>query len=184
MEQLKRLLFCFLYYSFGRWLPASYSRGGCIWKKVRYIICRNLFNSCGKNVNVESNAFFHSGKDISIGDNSGIGINAKLEGTVEIGKNVMMGPDVIVLTRNHEFVRTDIPMLLQGHKESKPVKIGDDVWIGTRVIILPGVKIGNGVIIGAGAVLTKDVPDWAIAVGNPARIVRYRVQGTKAVDSV
>lgn len=56
----------------------------------------------------------------------------------------------------------------------EPVVIGDDVWIGTRVIILPGVKIGNGVIIAAGAVVTKDIPDYAVAGGVPAKVIKYR----------
>jgi acetyltransferase-like isoleucine patch superfamily enzyme len=68
-------------------------------------------------------------------------------------------------------------MMEQGFQQDKGIKIGDDVWIGARVIILPGVSIGSGVIIGAGAVVTKDIPDWAIAVGNPARVVRYRRPG-------
>lgn len=59
-------------------------------------------------------------------------------------------------------------------QEFKPVTIGNDVWIGTRVIIMGGVKIGNGAVIGAGAIVTKDVPDYAIAVGVPAKVVKYR----------
>ena len=56
----------------------------------------------------------------------------------------------------------------------EPVYIGDDVWIGARVIILPGRKIGEGVIIGAGAVVTKDVPDYAVVGGNPAKVIKFR----------
>ncbi len=56
----------------------------------------------------------------------------------------------------------------------EPVVIGDDVWIGTRVIILPGVKIGNGVIFADGAVVTKDIPDYAVAGGVPAKVIKYR----------
>ncbi len=65
-------------------------------------------------------------------------------------------------------------MWVQGVKSCEPVIIGDDVWIGTRVIILPGKKIGTGAILGAGAVITKDVPDYAIVGGNPAKIIKYR----------
>ncbi len=62
----------------------------------------------------------------------------------------------------------------QGFSEEKAVVIGDDVWIGGRVIILPGVHVGSHSIIGAGAVVTKDVPEWAIVAGNPAIVKKYR----------
>ena len=65
-------------------------------------------------------------------------------------------------------------MRQQGPQREEPVVIGNDVWIGSRVTILPGVHIGNGVIIGAGAVVSKDIPDYAIVGGNPARILKYR----------
>lgn len=111
---------------------------------------------------------------MEIGDRSGVGINARINGKVIIGKDVMMGPECTIYTQNHLFDRLDIPMNKQGVSVEKPVIIGDDVWIGGRVTILPGVHIGNGAIIGAGAVVTKDVPDYAIVGGNPAKILKYR----------
>lgn len=86
----------------------------------------------------------------------------------------MMGPDVVILSGGHVFDRIDLPMRLQGGKKTLTTVIGNDVWIGTRAIIMPGVRIGNGVIIGAGAVVTKDIPDYAIVGGIPARILKYR----------
>ena len=86
----------------------------------------------------------------------------------------MMGPECYIYTRNHAFSRTDVPMREQGMQDFKPVTIGNDVWIGARVTILPGVKIGNGCIIGAGSVVTKNLPDFAIGGGNPARVLKYR----------
>ena len=65
-------------------------------------------------------------------------------------------------------------MMHQGFSVEKPVIIGNDVWIGDRVTILPGVRIGDGCIVGAGAVVTHDIPAFAIAAGNPAKVVRYR----------
>ncbi len=75
----------------------------------------------------------------------------------------------------HNHDRTDIPMGHQGSTTSTPLHIAGDVWIGARAIILPGCRrIGHGAIIGAGAVVTKDVPDWAVVGGNPARIIKSR----------
>ena len=87
-----------------------------------------------------------------------------------------MGTDVTIITRNHRFDRTDIPMMEQGFEEERPVYIGNDVWIGDRVLILPGVHIGDGSIIAAGAVVTKDVPLYSIAAGVPARKIRDRFE--------
>ena len=96
-----------------------------------------------------------------------------MHGPLKIGENVMMGPEVTILTHTHNIERTDIPMRQQG-TIVKEVIIGNDVWIGMRSIIMPGVKIGNGAVIGAGAVVTKDVPDNAIVGGVPSKIIRYR----------
>ena len=109
-----------------------------------------------------------------MGDNSGIGINASISGKCIIGDDVMMGPDCIIYTWNHKFDDTTTTMRGQGFQEEKPVYIGNDVWIGGRVIILPGVHIGNHCIIGAGSVVTKNIPDWAVAAGNPATVKKYR----------
>ena len=87
----------------------------------------------------------------------------------------MIGQDVMILGSGHHFLNKDIPMRLQGSKDKTHLTIGNDVWIGARVTILGNVKkIGNGVIIGAGSVVTKSIPDYAIVAGNPAKIIRYR----------
>jgi maltose O-acetyltransferase len=174
----------FLYYGFAQFLPASYAPGGKIWRKLRFLICRPLFAVCGKNINIESRAFFDSGKKITIGNNSGIGINARISGTVIIGNDVMMGPDVMMFSQNHRFDRIDIPMNQQGFKVEEPIVIEDDVWISARVIILPGVKIGRGAVIGAGAVVTKDVPAWVIVGGNPAKVIGMRASMGSSINGV
>ena len=78
---------------------------------------------------------------------------------------------------SHAHTRTDISMCRQGFEKETPIHIGNDVWIGARVIILPNVTIGDHVIVGAGAVVTKNVPDYAIVGGNPARVIRMRNEG-------
>ena len=85
-----------------------------------------------------------------------------------------MGPDILIYTTNHESSRTDIPICKQGNSLPKPVIIEDDVWIGARVIILPGVTVKRGCIIGAGTVLTKTFPEYSIIAGNPGRVVKRR----------
>ncbi len=171
------------YYGFARWLPASNHRAGRWARLIRRWICRGVFKSCGREVNIERGAWFGDGSQLEIGDYSGIGVNCQVTGPVRIGRDVMMGPEVIILTRHHRFDRLDVPMWRQGSTEARPVIIGDDVWIGTRAIIMPGVHIGRGAILGAAAVVTKDVPDYAIAAGNPARVIRSRLEGAPGTGS-
>lgn len=161
----------FLVLRMGHFFPASRSKIK-VGKYVRSFGAKLLLEKCGKNVNIEKNAIFCS--RCTIGDCSGIGINACIIGAVHIGSNVMMGPDCVMLTQNHAFDKIDVPMNAQGLQSEKPIYIGDDVWIGQRVIILPGVRIGKGAIIGAGSVVTKNVKDYDIVAGNPARVIRNR----------
>jgi len=86
----------------------------------------------------------------------------------------MMAPEVIILSSNHEFKDRSTPMIIQGQRVEDPVIVCDDVWIGTRAIILPGVTIGSHSIVAAGAVVTKDVAEYSIVGGNPARVIGCR----------
>ena len=175
---MKKIIFAIsyaMYYFFARHLPGSdvpYSLGS---KKVRRFFCRRIFKSMGKNVNIEHGVFFGSGREIEIGSNSGIGTNCRIAGPLSIGSDVMIAPNVSIYTRNHETENIYRPMRLQT-APLKKVSIGDDVWIGANAIILPGVNIGNGCIVGAGAVVTKDVPDFSVVGGNPAKIIKTRAQ--------
>lgn len=169
------------YYGFAQYLPSSAISPMSRW--VRYQLVRRMFRRCGRRVNVERRANFGSGRNISIGDDSGLGINCRINGPVAIGKHVMMGPDVHIIARRHRHARTDVPMAKQGY-ESAPVAIGDDVWIGARAIVLPGVKIGCGAIVGAGAVVTKDVPEYAVVGGVPARVLRSRKGPSQPLSTI
>jgi maltose O-acetyltransferase len=151
--------------------------GGSFGKKARYFCCKHIFLRIGKDVNVEHGVDFSDITKVEIGDNSGLGINSCI-GAVSIGNNVMMGPEVYIVTQNHRYSDLSTPMIRQGATEVQRVVIEDDVWIGARVIILPGRKVGIGAVVGAGSVVTKDVPEYAVVGGNPAQILKYR--GAKA----
>jgi maltose O-acetyltransferase len=99
-----------------------------------------------------------------------------------IGENTQIGFESIVLTSSHRFDDPTRPIVTQGMKH-EAVIIGSDVWLGARVIVLPGVTIGDHAIVGAASVVTKDVLTWAIVAGNPARLIRYREEAGTPVNS-
>lgn len=169
----KRTFFWLFYNLIAKHLPRStvpYSLGA---KRVRAFACRHLLRSCGKNINVEPKVTFIFMSQTQLGDNSGIGIRSHVESAV-IGRDVMIGPELMLLSGTKGFDRFDIPMAQQVSYENRPVIIEDDVWIGARVIILPGRRIGKGAIIGAGAVVTKDIEPFSIVGGNPAEVIGSR----------
>lgn len=170
---IKKFICIIIYYAFAKHLPVSTNKSFRWCRKIRRVVCKSLFTYCGDDVNIEKGANFGMGGEISIGHRSGLGVNCSIRGPLTIGEDVMMGPDVVILTHTHVTSRIDIPMGQQGG-EIRPVTIGNDVWIGMRSIIMPGVTIGNGDVIGAGAIVTKDVPDYAIVGGVPAKIIRFR----------
>lgn len=129
-------------------------------------------SKCGIKTNIQRHTYFSH--RCEIGDYSGIGENSHFYGKVIIGKDVMMGPECWIYTQNHAFEDLDKLMRLQGPQPEREVIIGDNIWIGGRVTILPGVTVGNGAVIAAGSVVTKNVPSNAIVAGNPAKIIRYR----------
>jgi acetyltransferase-like isoleucine patch superfamily enzyme len=112
---------------------------------------------------------------LRVGTNSGWGVGCFINagGGVTIGNDVLIGPRVVIHSLNHVYKDAKVPIRLQGHV-AKPVVIEDDVWIGAGAIILAGVRVGRGAVVGAGSVVTKDVPAFGVVVGNPARFVRFR----------
>lgn len=162
-----------IYHGVARHLPPSATPGGRMWRTARSRASGALLRSVGTDVNIEHGASFGVGK-VSLGDRSGLGVDCRIYGPVSIGRNVMMGRDVVIVALNHAFDDLDRPMIDQGHQPPDPVTIGDDVWIGDRVLITPGVTVGTGAILALGAVVTKDVPPYAIVGGNPARVLKFR----------
>lgn len=117
---------------------------------------------------------YHDG-ELRIGDGTWIGQQCFLHaaGDLTIGRNVGVGPSVRVITSTHEEAGRATP-ILHAPLRFAPVRIEDDADLGVGAIVLPGVTIGRGAQIGAGAVVTRDVPAYAVAAGNPARVLRER----------
>lgn len=111
------------------------------------------------------------GKFIEIGDGTFINYDCIILDAckVKIGKNVMIGPRTCIFTSSHPIYA---PVRISGYNISKPINIGDDVWIGGCVVLNPGVSIGKGSVIGSGSVVTKDIPENVIAFGNPCCVIR------------
>lgn len=168
--KLKNFFYYSLYSILGRYLPISYHIGGNFAKKTRYLFLNKYVEQCGKNVNFERNCSITS--TLKVGDNSSIGVNAVVGDYVTIGKDVMMGPNCIIYTRNHKHEISDIPFSEQGYEDYKPVFIDDNVWIGEGVKIMPGVKINKNTVVAAGAIVTKEFPPNCIIGGNPARVLK------------
>lgn len=132
--------------------------------------------SLGRNSMIECTGVIRElGDQLIIGDNVGIAANAfiSVRGKVRIGDNTIFGPSVKLFSENHIFTDLNIPIYLQGATR-EGISIGEDCWIGSNVTILDGVHIGNKVVIAAGAVVNKDIPDYAVAGGIPARILKIR----------
>lgn len=163
------------YYALAKHLPANEAKlVGKICRAFRQQLCKRIFKVSAQTFNINKGAYFGTGVNLSIGNNSSIGRNCQLANDVTIGDDVMMAPEVAIFSVSHETAETSIPMRLQGNKAPNPVTIGNDVWIGQRAMIMPGVNIGNGVIIAAGAIVTKDIADFSVVGGNPAKIIKYR----------
>lgn len=119
---------------------------------------------------------------IAIGSGSGIGANCVLASSsrLDIGKNLLMASCVCVLAGGqHAFDRTDLPIVEQGMVSKGGIAIGANVWLGTRVTVLDGVRIGDNAVIGACSMVNKDIPDYAIAYGTPAKMISDRRETNK-----
>ncbi len=134
-------------------------------------VIRELFGSAGENPVVLPVFNCDNGKNIHVGDNFLANYNVTILDIREvwIGDNVMIAPNTLITTVNH-------PLNPLGRRKhlgvAKPVKIGNDVWIGANVTILPGVTIGNNVVVAAGAVVTKDIADNSLVGGIPAKLIK------------
>ena len=139
--------------------------------KKREEIIISLLPHMGKNITILSPFYTDYGYNCFIGDNTFINHNAYLMdcAPIKIGTFCFIGPNCGIYTAVHPLLPEDRN---QGLEKAKPITIGDNVWIGADVTILPGVTIGSNTVIGAGSVVTKNIPECVIAVGNPCRVLR------------
>ncbi len=139
----------------------------------------------GDKVSIQENTLISANRGhVAIGDNSWLGPNSVIYGNggVDIGEHVMIASHCVINTVSHNFASIEVPMNCQGIN-CDPVMIEDDVWIGTGAVILQGVRVGRGSIIGAGAVVTKSIPPFSIALGVPARVTGSRCQTPSDANS-
>lgn len=147
-------------------------------------ILERLFGSMGENVHVDIDFHCEYGQNIHVGNNVVINMNCTFvdNNRINIGNRVLIASDVKMYTATHS---TNPAVRNHSHNPNpgywcqtyaRPITIEDEVWIGGGAILLPGVTIGKGSVIGAGAVVTKDVPPYSVAVGNPARVIK-RTEG-------
>jgi maltose O-acetyltransferase len=167
-------IFYLFYISIFRFTPEDYRPYSFFFPRIRNFLVRNFVIKSGEKVRVKSNADISP--NIVIGENSELGTRCMIHGNVEIGDHVIMGPDVKIYARNHIHNSLEVPIQKQGKEYLKTI-VGDDVWIAANVVITAGVKVGNHCIIAAGSVVTKDVPDYAIVGGVPAKVIKYRNDG-------
>ena len=143
-------------------------------------ILDKLLPNRGKNVFLQGPIFFDYGENMMIDDNTFINYNftALDSAYIKIGKNVFIGPNVSLMTPNHalRYQERNMTVNEDGTKNdreyAKAITIGDNCWLAANVTVIGGVKIGNGCVIGAGSVVTKDIPDNCLAAGNPCRVIR------------
>lgn len=134
-------------------------------------LIRNIFGRAGEGVHVEAPFHCDYGKNIEVGDYFFANYNCTIldVGKVIIGNNVQFAPNVSLFTAGHP-IHPDSRN--SGYEYGIGITIGDNVWLGGNVVVNPGVHIGNNAVIGSGSVVTKDIPDNMIAIGNPCRVIR------------
>ncbi len=165
--------FCLLiYFLIGKHLPSSYYPLGSFFNWFRiFFLKKNI--SIGEKTLIQTGFRFGISNKIVIGKECRINENVYIQSAI-IGNYVLIAPNVSILASSHNFTDKSIPIVFQGETDINPVIIEDDVWIGRNSIILPGIQIGRGAIIGAGAVVTRNIPANAIAGGVPAKIIKFR----------
>jgi acetyltransferase-like isoleucine patch superfamily enzyme len=169
---MKRLCYAFYYLVISH-LP--HSRFSMVFNTIRVWYLRRILNvlAGGEKTYFEHHVFIGGPGRVTFGQSCQVNEYAFIQ-EAEIGNFVMIAPNVAILASTHNHDRTDIPMIFQGETTDRKVFIEDDVWLGRNVLVMPGVRIGKGSIVAAGAVVTGDVPQYKVVGGVPARIISDR----------
>ncbi len=170
MHKLK-LIF---YYLFIQKLPHSRLWGGFNSIRRSYVskVLKVMPND--SNSKFENGVYISDAKKLKIGAHVRINEHVFLQGEITIGDYVMMAPNTSIYTITHKFSDAAIPMVQQGKTEPKKVTLKNNCWLGRNVVVLPGITIGEGAIVGANSVVTKDVAPFTIVGGVPAKLIRTR----------
>lgn len=137
----------------------------------RYELFRKILGKTNGQFIIESPFHCDYGYNIELGENFYMNVNCVIldEAKITFGNNVFIAPNCAFYTAGHPL---DVEQRNRGLEYAKPIIVGNNVWIGGNVIVVPGVTIGNNCVIGAGSVVTKDIPDNSLAVGNPCKVIR------------
>lgn len=156
-------------------LEAIKYKSGNIAMMRRYLLVKSLSKKCGKNVAIFPCVFFENIENLEIGDNVSIHQMCYIdaEGGIEIGNDVSIAHRSTVLSSNHNYNDTDIPIKYQGMTLARTV-IKDNVWIGCGCAIMAGVEIGEGTVVGANSTVTKSVIKDSVVIGSPAMRIKNR----------
>lgn len=174
-KRIKKTLFLALYYSIAYHLPNYSFPLGRQFNRIRIGLLRNII-PVGKDCRIMRKVYIGDGNNVSIGDNCRINESTRLD-NVKIGNNVLIARESIILGKMHEFADVELPVSQQGEREVKTTIIEDDVWLGLRVIVLPGVTLRTGSIIGAAALVNRSTETFGIYAGIPARLIKKRTEG-------
>lgn len=167
---MKKVVFL-IYLVFLKNTPEDYRPYAMFFPRLRGWAVGVYLSKCGKEPRVKSGA--EISPNATLGDYSELGTRCMVQANVHIGNNVIMGPDIKIYSRNHKFNRLDIPIKDQG-KNYHESYIGNDVWLGANVVITAGCSVGDHVIVAAGSVVTKNIPDFAVVGGVPAKVIKFR----------